>query len=310
MVNVGFPVNSNSICGDSIYNNRFYHGDLAISTRSGIAYYAVPVAKFVYVVNNIIGYFTRGILGTQDSAFSRIIRDNIVYKCSQYGIYFSNNNSDLTPAVNTLDISHNSILYCKVGLHIGYPEGSITHNTIMGNDSGVVTASLTNRMVFKNNCIYNNKINLRYNCYQDAPNAFADNWWGSANADSIAAHILDYYDYPTGLVGKAGFMPFLQAVDANCANADSAGFPLTISNINAQQPLQLKLYPNPAITATTIELPAGAQLTICNMLGVVLYTDEHAAAKQTINIASWPAGIYLVKCQNGNNTLAMRLVKE
>lgn len=280
---------------DTIANNDISY--------SGIAILLTAHALEPYIVNNRIGHCQQGI-NTQQGNHC-IITGNIIYSCAGEGLKIWESYPGNT--FKTLNLSGNSFCYNKVGMDISGLHGDIMHNTIAGNKTAIVCYDDNDSMNFRNNCIFDNTVNLDYRKPTNI-NSFAGNYWGSADSATIDAGIIDFYD--NFVSGKVHFMPFMATPDANCNGADTSAHPTAVAAVNT--PAAFKLYPNPATERLTIELPADghAQISISNMTGAVIYRGEHNGGKQNIATANWPAGIYLVRCLGDGINETLKLEKQ
>ncbi|MFD2785072.1 T9SS type A sorting domain-containing protein [Hymenobacter rubripertinctus] len=83
--------------------------------------------------------------------------------------------------------------------------------------------------------------------------------------------------------------------------------------VTAAQPgagaLALRLYPNPATTAVTVEAPRPVRLTLLDLTGRLVRPETAAASTQQISLSNLPAGVYLVRCRAlSGETVVKRLV--
>ena len=69
------------------------------------------------------------------------------------------------------------------------------------------------------------------------------------------------------------------------------------------------IYPNPTTTQLTIQSPNNpiTQLTITNLLGQTVYTDQYNSEQVQIDVSNYPAGVYFIKV---NSTEVRKFVKE
>jgi hypothetical protein len=73
-----------------------------------------------------------------------------------------------------------------------------------------------------------------------------------------------------------------------------------------------KVYPNPAKETLNIELNDNAvrQLSITDISGRTVYTENVSSEKMRLNVAALPAGIYLLHLKSDDKTATVRLVKQ
>lgn len=111
--------------------------------------------------------------------------------------------------------------------------------------------------------------------------SFSYNYWGSTDSATIRSKMF----------GKIGFMPFLLQPDSSCKQV-----PTSIRKENKPQQ-NATVYPNPAHTQFTIQLPAGqtiSSVAVFNSFGTkvtTLYNSKDGAIE--VNIAELPAGLYI-----------------
>ncbi len=77
---------------------------------------------------------------------------------------------------------------------------------------------------------------------------------------------------------------------------------------------KIKLFPNPITTNLTIELPSTETYTISifNSIGLLVYSSTRTSqtTKQTVDVSSLPAGVYMLEVKNKNGEKALKkLVK-
>ena len=107
----------------------------------------------------------------------------------------------------------------------------------------------------------------------------------------------------------------LQQVDTNGRRTASPVRALTFAPGNAEGLLRLALYPNPAATATTLDLtgaPAGAyHVTLVDIAGRTVQTlTLTGGISHRLDLVSLPSGTYLVRIDNGNVQATKRLLKQ
>ncbi len=89
--------------------------------------------------------------------------------------------------------------------------------------------------------------------------------------------------------------------------------PTGISNINAGES-SLKVYPNPASDVVNVEMNSSVNgnydVEVFNMLGQKLTTQSLVNHRASINVATLPAGFYVVECHlNGEKVATTRFIK-
>lgn len=87
--------------------------------------------------------------------------------------------------------------------------------------------------------------------------------------------------------------------------------PTGIEDVNGAY-AYIKAYPNPVKNHLQIELNTapGGTVTITNIAGQVIYTTDVTARRLDIQLDKVPAGIYLIKYRNGDNSQTLKFVKE
>jgi hypothetical protein len=74
---------------------------------------------------------------------------------------------------------------------------------------------------------------------------------------------------------------------------------------------KLEVFPNPVTNNLSISgLKAAGNLEIMTLQGTSLKHLSITGNTQTINLANYPAGLYILKYTSGNNTLYQKLVKQ
>lgn len=71
--------------------------------------------------------------------------------------------------------------------------------------------------------------------------------------------------------------------------------------------LPLSLYPNPADHSLNVEAEAINKVTVCNMLGQVLFQQECNDNLLKINTSDWPEGLYMLTVQTAQGTVSRQL---
>lgn len=73
-----------------------------------------------------------------------------------------------------------------------------------------------------------------------------------------------------------------------------------------------KLYPNPTQSEVTIELENNnlpATISVYNMVGQVIYTEQTTEAIQRIATSAWPEGLYMIQIEQGGQRYMQKLMK-
>lgn len=83
------------------------------------------------------------------------------------------------------------------------------------------------------------------------------------------------------------------------------------AGIDSEFARSISLYPNPASNFVTVNVPMGAQtITIINMVGQVISTQNVDSETTTINVQNLEAGVYFAKIANANENAIIRFVVE
>ncbi|MBS1779629.1 MAG: T9SS type A sorting domain-containing protein [Bacteroidetes bacterium] len=224
------------------------------------------------------------------------------------------NSSNYTILGSFRYLANNKIWQSKTG--INYFGGIAEHNTIKYCNTAIYLSTGVNNNAIRNNCIsYSAKYNI--DGRQTAQNSdVSNNYWGLTDSAKIDSLIFDYNDTLLFSVGFVNFMPILQSADQSCVDTFSFPsyypFPLSIPKIENDK--VLTVYPNPATDVVTIE--TGNQhtikkVTLYTLTGLVMQQIEANTSKLTLNIASIPNGMYLVKVfTNDGKAQVTKLLKE
>ena len=100
-----------------------------------------------------------------------------------------------------------------------------------------------------------------------------------------------------------------------CNNEEEVEEACVWVGIDEQGDLELmSIYPNPAQSAITIELPVNTEnninLTISNTSGQEVIKTSLSGLRAEINISHLPVGIYIVKAWNNSDVTVRKIVKE
>jgi hypothetical protein len=144
-------------------------------------------------------------------------------------------------------------------------------------------------------------------------------------ADSCAYFDVFYYgeidEYILGLGGpyyeyyhdnQPGIEQGRELTYFNLVDGSVYGQPVEFVSLNDNIELaDFQLFPNPAKTQITIELPAnesGLQIQILDMMGRIIYTEEPKIGSQThvIDISGVEQGVYIVQLTDENSVLGMK----
>jgi len=144
--------------------------------------------------------------------------------------------------------------------------------------------------------------------------------------DNAGGTFMTYRGYTKNLRAIQTIVPMetyhmkFSIVDAGNANYDAGvfieGLSLDTSSIGpglytaslANSLTGFSLYPNPAKTSIMVSgSKALEQISICNLIGQVVFVKQNRSTKETIDISALPQGVYFVKV---NNSLVRSFVKE
>ena len=79
------------------------------------------------------------------------------------------------------------------------------------------------------------------------------------------------------------------------------------------QSAAIKIYPNPSDGIITVDLPTDTifSIRIYNTQGFLVYTDDNIVQhRYTLNIASFPQGVYFVVVHSRNSTYSLKFFKQ
>jgi hypothetical protein len=75
----------------------------------------------------------------------------------------------------------------------------------------------------------------------------------------------------------------------------------------------MSIYPNPTtslVTIATVQEMKGGKITITNLTGSVVFEKEISNEKETISVADFAKGMYLVKLVSNKSISTQRLIVE
>jgi hypothetical protein len=73
---------------------------------------------------------------------------------------------------------------------------------------------------------------------------------------------------------------------------------------------EFKVYPNPALNFVYVELPAGANIILSNVLGAVVAEMKSKEGKTEINLSDLPKGVYFIQATIANDLYSSRIIKQ
>ncbi len=101
---------------------------------------------------------------------------------------------------------------------------------------------------------------------------------------------------------------------ANGAGTNSTTKSITVglcTGVDENQKSSLNIFPNPGSDLFTINSEKKGQLNITNIMGEKIYSSLLSDEKTTINLSSYPAGIYFYELNNGSEIIyAGKLIKQ
>ncbi|RLD41177.1 MAG: hypothetical protein DRI86_13870 [Bacteroidetes bacterium] len=83
---------------------------------------------------------------------------------------------------------------------------------------------------------------------------------------------------------------------------------LDVVGINTANNTNYRIYPNPTTGTFVIEGAANSKVSVYNMIGDVIYTNDNAEEVTTIDLSSFSAGNYIVKIVNNNEVSYQKII--
>jgi len=152
-----------------------------------------------------------------------------------------------------------------------------------------------------------------------APGVVRFNFYGIMLPDSMSNEAASHGDIRFSVKLNAGLAPATQIkntgyiyFDANPAvvtntTLNTIMIPTYVNETPAVNPV--KVYPNPAADNITVENLESGTLSILNMNGLVMLERTIANNKTVIDISKLPAGVYILKTIDNNNTTTKKFTK-
>lgn len=140
------------------------------------------------------------------------------------------------------------------------------------------------------------------NTYNSGPKHFRDEfYYYSPLYSAPIVAVIKTSDYPYGI----------NTVDDKAVQIYIRHFSDAITGTEGLQVAQLKCYPNPVVSQLQIVNPSpGGLISIVGMDGKVLVVVDATSAVETIDVSSFPKGIYIVKLSNELGVFKKRIVIE
>jgi hypothetical protein len=251
-----------------------------------------------------------------------VVRRNLV-RNNRYGLTVTGNNFSVYITQNLIENNNTNPNAQTGGSGLNFTgnqtqQGVVSRNVLRGNLWGVTvvrsgtTATGGPRISFGHlasadttdrgfNHLYGNgNGGVVYDFYNNAPDSVRaeNNWWGTAVAADIEAHIVHKSDDPT--LGFVDYLPFRTQGPLNSRSA---------------LPLAVELYPNPAREAATLLLPGTGPvaLFLLDAAGRVVRQQQLPSApggRLAVPLQGLPAGLYLYRAEQGGRTATGRLAVE
>lgn len=123
--------------------------------------------------------------------------------------------------------------------------------------------------------------------------------------------------FSSGTAGQPSFdfspsgQPYVAYMDGGNYNKGTVmKYDSVFVGINEQQESRLSLYPNPATDKITIESAKFGNLSIMNLTGQKLISQQVSELKTVIDISSLPSGVYFVRLTNDKIVEGGKIIKE
>ena len=193
----------------------------------------------------------------------------------------------------------------KITGYDGYNIGNnvvFSNSTIKDNSIGIDIEN-ANEISISNSNIYNNSsFNIRNTSIENI--SAMNNWWGSAEANTIESKIYDYYDNINfGIINYSNYLNNLEDISSNCPL-------LTLSTLNIDNTKTL-LYPNPNNGRVNINFgttPIGSSIKVFNTNGQVIYETENVISQFYQFELNVKSGLYIIQINNYNKTEFAKLI--
>lgn len=212
-------------------------------------------------------------------------------------------------------ITYNRIDSNKIGIANLYNAVTVEHNSIKGNETGVVVTNTGAASLLRYNCI---EQNTKYDCYNQTPDMIyvSNNYWGYTDSTQIMPKIFDYYtDFSKG---KVVLSPVLPNADSGCSAATPPPPPVDSNNHTTGVPKtdtsqSISLYPNPFTSSFSLNAHSHniQTLIVCNTTGQRVLQLHPGKNEVVIDGYSLPAGLYYYKVTLDNNSITTgKLIKQ
>ncbi len=229
--------------------------------------------------------------------------------------YLSSTQNSASGFENNYFINNHADFVCKITVGSGTQTNSnITHNTIINNTSYAdfsLSASTNSNLNFKFNNFPDplNKIKL-YNSTSYGITSYTvdSNYWYGTSSTYLDSVIYDFFDDSNlSVVYVNQVLSSQTPVDTSCSFLSTG-----IGTLPEQN--SFLLFPNPAQNMLTLHLYSTLEngtLSIFNLLGEECYRKKiHRDSELNVNISRLIPGIYVVRLQNGINSVSKKLIVE
>lgn len=107
--------------------------------------------------------------------------------------------------------------------------------------------------------------------------------------------------------GSIASYTFTDVTENHTIYAEFEQTPSEISDFDIQN---VKIFPNPVNDELFIEAPGIDKVSIINMLGQVVFSQNELSDKVTINMSSFHSGVYFVRLQKGSDIITRKVIKK
>ncbi|WP_068471530.1 T9SS type A sorting domain-containing protein [Saccharicrinis aurantiacus] len=133
----------------------------------------------------------------------------------------------------------------------------------------------------------------------------------SAGADELmAVNFVIPSDFALGQIDvKAYIVPTDLDYSSKVAELEQAGsFSIsTTSNLNQSREGDIVIFPNPATTVLNIKAAQGSRISVYNAVGVMVYSNNDAAASTAVSVSDLTPGMYIIKVTNDSSEVIKKV---